>query len=193
MAAYIDLNPVRAGLVADPKDYRWCGYAEAVAGRPLARNNIRLIMNGLRNKKWDGVLKGCRVWMFGIADEMRGRGGIPPERVDEVIRAKGELPLTENLRCRVRYFVDGAAIGSKAFVEDVERRRALAKQEGGAGGGGVGADASIGAKPGGRRRQRRGPAALLFQGLDGTQIGAIQPASLAQAAHCGNAASPRLS
>jgi putative transposase len=32
MAAYIDLNPVRAGLVKDPKDYRWCGYAEALAG-----------------------------------------------------------------------------------------------------------------------------------------------------------------
>ena len=32
MAAYIDLNPVRAGLVEDPKDYRFCGYAEAVAG-----------------------------------------------------------------------------------------------------------------------------------------------------------------
>jgi hypothetical protein len=28
MAAYIDLNPVRAGLVKDPKDYRWCGYAQ---------------------------------------------------------------------------------------------------------------------------------------------------------------------
>ena len=38
MAAYIDLNPVRAGLVEDPKDYRWCGYAEAVAGnRPMSR------------------------------------------------------------------------------------------------------------------------------------------------------------
>lgn len=23
MAAYIDLNPVRAGLCEDPKDYRW--------------------------------------------------------------------------------------------------------------------------------------------------------------------------
>ena len=23
MAAYIDLNPVRAGLIDDPKDYRW--------------------------------------------------------------------------------------------------------------------------------------------------------------------------
>ena len=32
MSAYIDLNAVRAGMVEDPKDYRWCGYAEAVAG-----------------------------------------------------------------------------------------------------------------------------------------------------------------
>ncbi len=31
VAAYIDLNAVRAGLVDDPKDYRWCGYGEAVA------------------------------------------------------------------------------------------------------------------------------------------------------------------
>ena len=32
VAAYIDLNPVRAGIVRDPKDYRWSGYGEAVAG-----------------------------------------------------------------------------------------------------------------------------------------------------------------
>jgi REP element-mobilizing transposase RayT len=32
IAAYIDLNPVRAGIVTDPKDYRWCSYAESVAG-----------------------------------------------------------------------------------------------------------------------------------------------------------------
>jgi hypothetical protein len=31
VAAYIDLNPVRAGLAKDPKDYRWCGYGEAEA------------------------------------------------------------------------------------------------------------------------------------------------------------------
>jgi len=29
VAMYIDLNPVRAGLVEDAKDYRFCGYAEA--------------------------------------------------------------------------------------------------------------------------------------------------------------------
>ncbi|MBV9731806.1 MAG: transposase, partial [Verrucomicrobia bacterium] len=31
VAAYIDLNPLRAGLCDDPKDYRYCGYAEAIA------------------------------------------------------------------------------------------------------------------------------------------------------------------
>ena len=32
MAAYIDLNPVRAGMVQDPADYRWSSYGEAVVG-----------------------------------------------------------------------------------------------------------------------------------------------------------------
>ena len=40
MAFYIDLNPVRAGLVRDPKDYRWCGYAAAVAGAAAAREGL---------------------------------------------------------------------------------------------------------------------------------------------------------
>ncbi len=45
VAAYIELNPVRAGLCADPKDYRYCGYAEALAkGSPLARQGIRTVL-----------------------------------------------------------------------------------------------------------------------------------------------------
>jgi len=32
MAAYIDLNPVRAGMVSDPADYRWSSYGEAIGG-----------------------------------------------------------------------------------------------------------------------------------------------------------------
>jgi putative transposase len=32
IAAYIDLNPVRAGMVKDPADYRWSSYGEAVGG-----------------------------------------------------------------------------------------------------------------------------------------------------------------
>lgn len=44
VAAYIDLNAVRAGLVKDPKDYRWCGYGEAVAGRKAAREGLRRVL-----------------------------------------------------------------------------------------------------------------------------------------------------
>ncbi len=40
VAAYIDLNPVRAHLCRDPKDYRFCGYAEAIGGSGRARRGI---------------------------------------------------------------------------------------------------------------------------------------------------------
>ena len=40
MSSYIDLNPVRAGIVDDPKDYRWCSYAEAVAGSKRAGRGL---------------------------------------------------------------------------------------------------------------------------------------------------------
>ena len=43
MAAYIDLNPIRANLVEDPKDYRYCGYAEGVAGNQQAREGLLAI------------------------------------------------------------------------------------------------------------------------------------------------------
>ena len=36
VAAYVELNSVRAGLVQDPKDYRFCGYAVALAVGGLA-------------------------------------------------------------------------------------------------------------------------------------------------------------
>src|ERR1700675_4225998 len=45
VVAYVSLNPVRAGLCEDPKDYRYCGYAEAVArGTPEAMEGIRIVL-----------------------------------------------------------------------------------------------------------------------------------------------------
>jgi len=57
VAAYIDLNPVRAEMVDDPKDYRWCGYGAAVAGAADARwgmGHLR-VMRDLRFCSW-GIL-----------------------------------------------------------------------------------------------------------------------------------------
>ena len=53
MAAYIDLNPVRAGLCADPKDYRYCGYAEALGkGSLVAHQGIRTILGQPDSISW---------------------------------------------------------------------------------------------------------------------------------------------
>jgi putative transposase len=45
IAAYIDLNPVRAGMVKDPVDYRWCSYGEAISGGSKG-NGKRASRNG---------------------------------------------------------------------------------------------------------------------------------------------------
>jgi hypothetical protein len=115
MSAYIDLNCVRAGLVADPKDYRFCGYAEAVAGDKTAQNGLGVVME---NSNWKETQAIYRQVLFATAAETKERGAsVSAEALAEVMKADGRLPLATVLRCRVRYFSDGAVLGSQAFVE----------------------------------------------------------------------------
>ena len=59
IAAYIDLNPVRAGLCEDPKDYRYCDYAEAIAKESAtALEGMRIILNLPRERQPGGSPKG---------------------------------------------------------------------------------------------------------------------------------------
>lgn len=48
IAAYIDINPVRAKIVEDPKDYRWSGYGEAVSGGEAARAGLTHLVKLLK-------------------------------------------------------------------------------------------------------------------------------------------------
>ena len=115
MAAYIDLNSVRAGLVNDPKDYRFCGYAEAVAGSAAAREGIRSVTGG---HAWDEAQAHYRAVLFGTGAGLReGAATIAPADLQRVIDEGGRLPLPTVLRCRLRYFTAGAVLGSRAFVE----------------------------------------------------------------------------
>lgn len=55
--------------------------------------------------------------------------------VEKVIESGGRLPLPQALRCRVRHFTDGMAIGGKAFVDrffEVNRRFFGPKRQNGA-------------------------------------------------------------
>jgi putative transposase len=114
MAAYIDLNCVRAGLAEDPKDYRFCGYAEAVAGHKAAQSGLMSIFGTMG---WTEAQAGYRQILFGTGTGPRKHGGvIRPEEFQTVLKAGGKLPLATVLRSRVRYFSDGAVLGSKAFV-----------------------------------------------------------------------------
>ena len=50
--------------------------------------------------------------------------GFSTEQVEEVLEKGGQLSLAQLLRCRVRYFSDGVALGSRAYVDDLfERHR----------------------------------------------------------------------
>jgi len=121
MAAYIDLNAVRAGLVDDPKDYRWCGYAEAVAGCRAARCGLAILLGigGDKPQDWKEAVRRYRMLVF----EEEDRCGVDRERMREVLDSGGKLSYQDVLRCRVRYFSDGMVLGSRAFVEDVFGRR----------------------------------------------------------------------
>jgi putative transposase len=131
IAAYIDLNPVRAGIVKDPADYRWSGYGEACGGAPAARQGIlSLFSHCPQALAWSDVLSAYRKSLYMHGEERRDdagrlqRVGFSPEVASGVIERNGKMPLPVLLRCRVRYFKDGLAFGSKAFVESVfERNR----------------------------------------------------------------------
>jgi REP element-mobilizing transposase RayT len=127
VAGYIDVNAVRAGLVKDPKDYRFCGYGEAMGGSQRAREGLAWVMSGTGDpRSWSEVAPAYRKLLY-VQGEQRGvdeqgrplKKGFSREEVQAVLDAGGRLPIAQILRCRVRYFSDGLVLGSREFVEEV--------------------------------------------------------------------------
>ncbi len=121
MAAYIDLNPVRAGIVEDPKDYRFCGYAEAVAHSACsghaARKGLHRIWADHGAKTGEAAQQAHRELMFGKRAADGGISEMSREKALKILgQEDGRLSKAAALRCRVRYFTDGAILGSAEFV-----------------------------------------------------------------------------
>lgn len=128
IAAYIDLNPVRAGIVDDPQNYRWSSISEAVAGRECAVSGYRRLVQIVdgRERSSAEALESYRTWLYARGGESAGsmensvpgrRRNIDPKRVRAVLEGRGRLSLAESLMCRLRFFSEGVAIGTRAFVE----------------------------------------------------------------------------
>ncbi|HSG05371.1 MAG TPA: transposase [Nitrospiria bacterium] len=120
VASYIALNPVRAGICHDPKDFRWCGYGAATGGCPDARNGIRQALSGFQQPgDWASAAPRYRRLLFGAGSANSIQKGFDPAQVRKVLEEDGKLGRSELLRCRIRYFTYGLALGSKIFIEDV--------------------------------------------------------------------------
>ena len=90
MAAYIDLNPVRAGMVKDPADYRYSSYGEAIGGGRKGNGKVARagLVRALRAHK--GTEADARLWKDNVAREYRAillSGAI--ERTTEAVDIKG--------------------------------------------------------------------------------------------------------
>jgi REP element-mobilizing transposase RayT len=140
MAAYIDLNPSRAGICGDPADYRWSSYAEALAGGKKARAGLVRVLQW-REATGNQDKDGARAWaQGGLAKRYRtillgrrtGEGTLKkraitraPAQAQPAATSPPEDPrdlrISMAIGRRVRYFTDGAVIGGRGFVEEVFR------------------------------------------------------------------------
>jgi hypothetical protein len=141
VAAYIDLNPIRAGMAKRVEDYRWCGYASAVGGNRWARMGLgRILRHSPRvsgedfEEDWKATAPIYRLWLYDQGEvrvlpeeenpesHTHPRRGFTPEEVEAEVALGGKLPLKQVIRRRVRYLIDGGVFGSAAFVENVFAR-----------------------------------------------------------------------
>jgi REP element-mobilizing transposase RayT len=122
VAAYIDLNPVRAEIVTDPAAYRYSSYGRAIGGNREARRGYERVF--CYSAAWKTVLPSYNLILYGKGDLSKGaagkdRGRIDPDVVERVLENNGRLSLSDVLRLRVRYFTAGTAIGSALFLKEV--------------------------------------------------------------------------
>jgi REP element-mobilizing transposase RayT len=122
VSAYVDLNPVRAGMVRDPKDYRWSGYGEAVATGGKMLEGLRSVLSDGDKLDDVAVLASYRMKLFGKGSEAK-RGDpkaakISAEAFAKVADTDGHLSIPEHLGTRLSWVTWGAVIGGKQFVSE---------------------------------------------------------------------------
>ena len=125
--AYIDLNPIRAGIVKKPEEYRWSslGY-HAQTGN---HDGFLSTDFGLR----EFALKGAKSRLAHYRRFVYEKGGLIPLSEDrssgpgeirsavtsELHGASLDLSRVDRFRYRTRYFTDSGIIGTKEFVSRV--------------------------------------------------------------------------
>jgi hypothetical protein len=125
--AYIDLNPLRAGLVKRPEEYRWNSLGYHI--QTDNKNDFLSLDFGLQEfGTMDAAerLRSYRRYVYEAGainrpDKMQAK--VIGDRVlEEERRRDFELSRNDRFRYRTRYFTDSGIIGSKEFVSENYQR-----------------------------------------------------------------------
>ncbi len=121
--AYIDLNPLRAGLVERPEQYRWnsLGYHVQTGNK----DNFLSLDFGLKEfgvLDAEERLKHYRRYVY-EAGAVKRSEKLSSSVIDSSVLAKErkddfELKRVQRFRYRTRYFTDSGIIGTKAYVSN---------------------------------------------------------------------------
>ena len=119
--AYIDLNPLRAGIVSRPEDYRWNSLGYHV--QTNNRDNFLSTDFGLKEFNVKSEKERIRryrryVYEAGAIDQpSKGRVKVIKDKVlKKECKREFELSRSDRFRYRTRYFTDSGVIGSKEYV-----------------------------------------------------------------------------
>ena len=141
--AYIDLNPLRAGIVSRPEDYRWNSLGYHI--QTNNRDNFLSTDFGLQEfnvKSEKERVRRYRRYVYEAGAVNRPEKGKTPEKYaplsqvnstgqakvisDRILererKQEFELSRSDRFRYRTRYFTDSGVIGSKEFVSKIYMR-----------------------------------------------------------------------
>jgi REP element-mobilizing transposase RayT len=125
--AYIDLNPLRAGIVVRPEEYRW----NSLGYHVQTNNRDNFLSTDFGLKEFNAKSKKERIRRYrryiyeagAVNQPEKGKVKIINGMVLEKERNREfELSRSDRFRYRTRYFTDSGIIGSKEFVSSNYQR-----------------------------------------------------------------------
>jgi REP element-mobilizing transposase RayT len=125
--AYIDLNPLRAGIVSRPEDYRW----NSLGYHVQTNNRDKFLSTDFGLKEFNVKSEKERIRRYrryvyeagAVNQPEKGKAKVIGNKILEKERNRGfELSRSDRFRYRTRYFTDSGVIGSKEFVSKTYMR-----------------------------------------------------------------------
>jgi REP element-mobilizing transposase RayT len=121
LLAYVDLNPIRAGIVKRPEDYKWSSLGYHVQ----TKNKGDLLSVDFGMKEWNEhspkeIVRKYREFVYETGAVDAGKGAVIEQKiVDKERKKKYKVRRVDRFMYRTRYFTDAGIIGSKEFVGEV--------------------------------------------------------------------------